>query len=78
MTEHMTDEGPQDFVDAYNAQQITRDEMIDKLKAYPYTEGTFYGLDAYIPGSFDDLVMLALEGSITENELHEILEAYEN
>jgi len=79
MTEPIiTDESPQDIVNAHKSGQIDRTEMLDKLRDYPYTWGTFYGYDAYIPGTIDELIQLSIEGEIDEAELLEIIAKQDN
>lgn len=73
MTEH-TDETPSDIVEAFHSQQISRDQMVDKLRDYPYTWGTFIGEDGYEPGTFDELIYIRLEGDLlSDEEFTEIL-----
>jgi len=63
------------LVQAYDAGQCTRQEMIEQLAVYPYEQGTYPPgtYDAYIPGSWDELALMVVQDIITDDEFEHIL-----
>ena len=51
--------------------QITTQEMMEQLRAWPYTFGKLHH-DFYDRGSWDDVVGLAMVGQLTDDEYEEL------
>ncbi len=67
---------PREIYDHYLAGHVDRAQLLGLLAAYRYEAGSFPD-DApdwgYVPGSYDQLIQLAAEGSITAEELDAVL-----
>ncbi|MEO8528821.1 MAG: hypothetical protein ABI435_07065 [Pseudolysinimonas sp.] len=70
--------GPLELHDAMQAGRINREAFLTLLAAYPYRDGTLVEPDtdwSYLPGSWDQLTQLALEGAITREEFDAIVDS---
>lgn len=67
---------PSEIYENFLAGHLDRQSMLGLLAAYPYEEGQF-PVDApdwaFVPGSWDELTQLAIEGAISKGELDVIL-----
>jgi hypothetical protein len=71
---------PREIYDRYLAGEFDRSRLLEILAAYPYEMGDFpeTGPDwAYVPGSWDQLSQMVIEGLIDEEELDVIISGSE-
>ena len=54
------------------AGQISSEEMMERLRAWPYTFGQVRGYDGYERGSWDDIKSLEFHGFLTAEEYSEL------
>ena len=69
---------PREIYDYFLSGQIGRLEMLEMLAAYPYASGSPVEEEpdwGFLPGSWDELSQLAIDGSITQEELEAIVAA---
>lgn len=67
---------PRELVDNYRANRFDRLTLLKLLAAYPYTAGEFPDEEpdwGYLPGSWDQLTQLAMEGAISREELEVVI-----
>ncbi|WP_440710671.1 hypothetical protein [Herbiconiux sp. YIM B11900] len=71
---------PSEIYENFLAKRIDRETLIDMLAAFPYEPGE-YSKDepdwGYIPGGWDELTQLAIDGSISQDELRRIVSTSE-
>jgi hypothetical protein len=71
---------PREIHENYLAANIDRQTLLTLLAAYPYTSGHHPVSEpdwAYVPGSWDELSQLAIEGELTSEEFDTILAGVE-
>lgn len=59
------------------AGQISSEEMMERLRAWPYTFGQVRGYDGYERGSWDDIKSLEFHGFLTAEEYSELYDISE-
>lgn len=70
--------GPREINDNFKAGRFDRTTLLKLLSAFPYTKGEFPEDEpewGYLPGSWDELSQLTLEGEITREELDLVVNA---
>ena len=71
---------PRELYDHYRAGGIDRRRLLALLAAYPYERGSFPAESrdwGYVAGSYDQLVQLAAEGLLSDDELDVVLAGVE-
>lgn len=69
---------PRELNDRFKAGQFDRQVLLEMLAAYPYVAGEFPEEEpvwGYVPGAWDELAELAIEGEISDDELDLVIAA---
>lgn len=75
----MLEPTPAEIIDRRTAGQITTEQMMDQLLTWNYTFGRVpkvddVTMDAYYPGSWDDIERAYYRGLLTEDEVSQLME----
>ncbi|PHP51834.1 hypothetical protein BW737_014300 [Actinomyces ruminis] len=68
----MRPESPEELIYRRFLGQISSQEMMERLRSWPYTFGRIRGYDGYERGSWDDVYRLNMKGYLRDEEYAEL------